>query len=1537
VGARTDWVWDPGAAHRLLAVVSPDGITTGLDWSTHELVVRPGRNVVATAPGAASGAEWRVSLADDRVTETIDPTGGRTGVRYTPGGLLEGIGGVSGASTRVEWRALDDDGVPRVDRMRVVSDVDDAELSMRRWSPGVGGTLASDWPLAADGRAVAGADADAAASSAYETVLSDGATSVMSGYDGRHRLERREVHGRSGAGSMVLQEQTFTYPGGVGGREQGGAPIAWSRPASATVTYTDASGASRSTTASYEYDEQGRTIGETCGDGARIETRYDETVAEGARLPIGLAVSERTIGADGLIAETRHELTGDRAAVAATETRIGHGGELELTGRTAYTVGADGFVTERREVAAGDSTAPPVTTRWSRDVDAAAGTQTVTETVAAGTTAEATSARTASLVHQGVLRETDAVGNVSTAEYDALGRVVEQTDAIGRVTRTAYATAQADGANAVTVTAPDRVAVTEVSDELGRVTELHDNIDAGRPVDGHVRVAETRTYPVPGTVAVTDAWGATTTTTRDAFGRVVATAHPTGLVETVDRDDVAGTATVAVTPTGDPADAELTATQRLDDLGRPVESTGTRADGEAVPTTSERYDGLGRTIASSDGVRETAITYDELGSPATTAIRAAAGDRRTGAEADAAGAAGGETGAVGAETTVMTTQRRFDSFGRSLEKTLQAEEQSRSGGSRELDALGRTVAETDQTGRVSRTEHTADGLVARVVDASGTVEEHTYDPRTRVLLESRVTSPSGAAITTAVEVDARTGEAVAVFDPADRAGTEIVWTTDALGNTTSVRYPDGAEIRHEFDPHGRKLATIDIAGDRTEYAYDVAGRLTGAVQRPGAGTSDGADADADADAGPELSRVGYEYDDLGRMHRLTRGNGVTTEYAFTSAGEFAQETTTRDGAVQSDRRYDYDPSGLLLSRVDRTRDDDDLLHATTTAYTYDPLDRLTRSSVHEGDTTAAPELHRTEYSVTVSGDIAGETVTEHPGMDAQASTTREFEYSPLGELTAITTDGTRREQRFDAAGSLVLAADGTRYDYDAASRLVAATAPDGEVTRTAYWADGSRRSQTSPEGTTGFYWDDGALVNDTHADATGIGSDSGAAGGTGAYLLGAERHARTILDAAGAAVSTAYSTLDRHGNVTALTDASGAVTTEYAYSDYGVTTETRREGATGDADAALGGLHRNPFRYASEYADRDGRQHLQTRVYDAAEMRFAGKDRASLHNLYAYADLNPITKIDPTGRTAWLDWLNVAATGLGSALSVAGGISALSALVTMATGGAALGIFGIAAVGVGLADAAFAGFQVANTLSTTKFMDETATTAASWSILGAGIGIAAAGVIGRKLLMSASKPAGIAGGQPLAHPGQPHIPVPPPPPPQPPLTKWGPIGNVESATQRHIRAHRGALTNVKELKKTMGSFARLKMNAITLKAYVKGTPSVRAAAASDARAVLASVTSAEQHLTSMVRTNAKMSALPPDSRPDGTFITRLQMASSNADLGSAINHLTVAQKRLRKLVKHLGAHTGIAREQAALVADDINDAMFGTNDYLLMF
>ena len=161
---------------------------------------------------------------------------------------------------------------------------------------------------------------------------------------------------------------------------------------------------------------------------------------------------------------------------------------------------------------------------------------------------------------------------------------------------------------------------------------------------------------------------------------------------------------------------------------------------------------------------------------------------------------------------------------------------------------------------------------------------------------------------------------------------------------------------------------------------------------------------------------------------------------------------------------------------------------------------------------------------------------------------------------------------------------------------------------------------------------------------------------------------------------------------------------------------------------------KNPFRYRSYYYDTEtGLYYLNSRYYDPETGRFINvddidvidttKDFANGINLYVYCLNNPINDSDTDGNLSWWQWLLV---GIGAVLVVAAAV-----VLTVASGGTALGVIGTIAVEA--AKGALIGAAVGTTLGVIGGGIYSAVTGADfWSSVAAGaaIGFGVGAVLG---------------------------------------------------------------------------------------------------------------------------------------------------------------------------------------------------------------
>jgi RHS repeat-associated protein len=471
-------------------------------------------------------------------------------------------------------------------------------------------------------------------------------------------------------------------------------------------------------------------------------------------------------------------------------------------------------------------------------------------------------------------------------------------------------------------------------------------------------------------------------------------------------------------------------------------------------------------------------------------------------------------------------------------------------------------------------------------------------------------------------------------------------TTDGLGRTAQVQ----------------ELKT-GVSKSMTDYTYDLDSNVLStnaqrvadpATSSPAVGRYTGYTWDVrnlvdtvkagDSPTG-SLDTWSYTYDGRGLRSTVTKPNGnrATLTYHEDGLQRILSEKTSAGKLVSSHSLY-YTPDG------DRSLDVEKLLKANSSdyldqasSYTYTPARQLaavTKSGVDKGDNEAY------EY------DAAGNTTKQTIG-----ATTSTMTYD-RNRLTKTVTGGTTVNQRYDIFGRATTSDIGAQvveqnaYDgYDRVTRQQKFdTAGTATSTRNQSYDPFDRvTSQSEKIGTAAAVTTRYTFVGLANQVAVEQEQDTAGAWKTSkSYAYGANGENLSLVDSPvnGTTSKKAFYGTNPHGDVEALTDATGSTTSTYRYTAYGQPDKT---GTTGD-DAITGDPTKdadtvNPYRFNSaRYDGATGTYDMGFREYNPGLNRFLTRDmfNGALTDLglgtdpwnanrYMFAGGNPITRIELNG------------------------------------------------------------------------------------------------------------------------------------------------------------------------------------------------------------------------------------------------------------------------------------------------------------------
>jgi RHS repeat-associated protein len=418
----------------------------------------------------------------------------------------------------------------------------------------------------------------------------------------------------------------------------------------------------------------------------------------------------------------------------------------------------------------------------------------------------------------------------------------------------------------------------------------------------------------------------------------------------------------------------------------------------------------------------------------------------------------------------------------------------------ERDALGRVTHRT-VSGVAAGFSFGADGMLARVTDAAGSVtsyvrnhverteqvtspagvERWAFDPRGRVLshtasdgvvrsiayaagrpcewrVDGRVTSrqhyTSMGRLSRTERVSAFGTRSVSYMH--DRRGFVESLTfdegspwrieRDELGRAVQVRSPEGRVTRLAYDACGRLVETARSTVER--FHYDRVGRLTCVEDELG-------------------GRVQYAYDRASRLVAVTDQVGGTTQYAYDPCGRL-RSVIDADGATSV---YERDRHGRVTAIVDplgrrTTVQLDGAGHPQTLVFA-DGSSRSATTSVLDTVARTARSVERDSDNLIVGIQAHGLLATIARSEVGSPSSIRLDDDASTSRLTFERDSLDRINQRVDDHGV-------HRYEYDAAGRLIAWTAPDGGIARYSFGAAGQLVREQHPDGSERTFWYDAA-------------------------------------------------------------------------------------------------------------------------------------------------------------------------------------------------------------------------------------------------------------------------------------------------------------------------------------------------------------------------------------------------------------------------------------------------------------------------------
>ena len=210
---------------------------------------------------------------------------------------------------------------------------------------------------------------------------------------------------------------------------------------------------------------------------------------------------------------------------------------------------------------------------------------------------------------------------------------------------------------------------------------------------------------------------------------------------------------------------------------------------------------------------------------------------------------------------------------------------------------------TDFEGDKKSFEYGADGRIIRQIKADGSFVSFCYEEAGGLVRTSSVTNELGGTERFFYDTENR------LVTHIDFDGVESLYQCDSEGRTICEKYPDGKEVRYEYDDFGNVVSRTDNFGQKT-YFYDECGNVLQI-------------------SFPDGSSERFSYSDGNLVSRISRG-GHRTDFLYNQDKNLSVVFKGNQPVAS----FEYDSDGFLTSYCDSI--------GTRTFFSYDSYGNITQ-------------------------------------------------------------------------------------------------------------------------------------------------------------------------------------------------------------------------------------------------------------------------------------------------------------------------------------------------------------------------------------------------------------------------------------------------------------------------------------------------------------------------------------------------------------------------------------------------------------------